>query len=98
LTVLEATAAVAIPGKQNRAAASTHFAIDVPVLSKLGELTGTKGGREARKFIGSQMEFTANERAWLMAVIPLLVRRAAQTAFDPAASRPMITMANLPHL
>jgi hypothetical protein len=77
-------------------AASRRFAVSRPVLRKLGELAAKKGGNEARKFTGAQVGFTPAERRWLEKLLPLLIRRAAEVAFDPAASRPQITMADLP--
>jgi hypothetical protein len=76
--------------------ASRRFAVSRPVLRKFGELAAKKGGDEARKFAGAQANFTPAERHWLEKLLPLLISRAAEVAFDPAASRPQITMADLP--
>jgi hypothetical protein len=64
----------------------------------LGELAAIKGGMEARKADAVQAGYTPAERDWLTKIIPLIIRRAAETAFDSGASRPQITMADLPKL
>jgi len=91
LTVLERAAG-------GRKAAAEHFSIAFSILRTLGELAAAKGGKEARKFAGSQAEFTPAERRWLQQALPRLIRRAAEKAFDPSAALPQITMAELPPL
>lgn len=43
-------------------------------------------------------DFTSQERQWLEEVMPVLIRRAAEVAYDPNRTLPEITMANLPTL
>jgi hypothetical protein len=81
-----------------RKQASARFNIDFSVLTKLGELAATKGGKEARKAEAWVGEYTPVERDWLTKVLPLIVRRAAEVAFDPDATRPPITLVELPQL
>jgi hypothetical protein len=81
-----------------RKAAASYFEIALRVLRKLGELSARKGGEEARKFDGSHLDFTSSERRWLKKVLLTIIKRAAEKAFDPAASRPQITMSDLPPL
>lgn len=83
---------------RRRAGAARRYAIAKAVLGKLGDLTATKGGREARKAAGSDVEFTAAERHWIEEAIKRLIHRAAEVAGDPSASRQKITMADLPTL
>jgi hypothetical protein len=82
----------------DRKAASKQYAIALTVLNTLGQLAATKGGTEARKACASDADFTSAERRWLANIIAAIIRRAAEVAFDPAASRPQITMADLPPL
>jgi hypothetical protein len=96
LTALEAYAGIARAPKRTGAAALFH--VDKAVLSKLGELVGTKGGSEARKYAGSHVAFSKQERDWLDAAIPLMIRRAAERTFDATSVLPKITMADLPKL
>jgi hypothetical protein len=91
LTMLERSAG-------NRKAASKRYAIAATVLNTLGLLAASKGGKEARKAHAAHAEFTPSERNWLTKLIPIIIQRAAEVAFDPAASRPQITMADLPAL
>lgn len=82
-----------------RKAASQHYAIEYGVLNTLARLAATKGGmEEARKANAAHADFTPAEREWLTALIPILIRRAAEVAFDRTPSHPQITMADLPPL
>jgi hypothetical protein len=82
----------------NRKTASHRYGVSSKVLNKLGILLATKGGiREARKGKATHSDFTPAERQWITKLIPILIRRAAEVAFDPAA-RSEITMADLPPL
>ena len=91
LTVLERSAG-------DRSAAVQRYSVAATVLGNLGRLAGKKGGKEARKSIGAQSDFSGAERTWLEEAMKLLIRRAAEVAHDPAASRSQITMAELPSL
>ena len=91
LTVLEHSAGGRKPAAQS-------FGIALPVLSKLALLSSEKGGRAARKAIGAQSEFTDKERAWLEAVMKVIIRRASEVAFDRKANQKPITLADLPPL
>jgi hypothetical protein len=89
LTVLEEAAG-------NRSAISSKFGIASSVVTRLGQLTGEKGGAEARKGRGRSREFTAGERSWIEQTTNRLIRRAAEVAYDPTAAAPQITMSHLP--
>jgi hypothetical protein len=91
LTVLERRA-----GGRKRATA--NYGIDINLLKKLGELTATKGGPAARKDAGARVPLSGGERNWLEQTSKCLILRAAEVAFDPKASLPKITMADLPAL
>jgi hypothetical protein len=91
LTVLQLTAG-------GRPAAARRYSIAKTVLNRLGDLAATKGGNEARKAKGAQVEFTAAEKRWLEETMKRLIRRASEVAGDPSALLPQITMADLPSL
>lgn len=91
LTVLEKDA-----GTRDAAAQKLYIAKNV--LSKLAELAATRGGKMARKANGLQADFTGRERKWLEHVMAVVIRRAAEMAFDPGAMRSQITMKDLPAL
>ena len=76
--------------------AAEIFGIARPVLQKIGELTAKKGGKEARKIDGAYSDFTSAERTWLHQVLKVLLRRAAEVAYDSNARLNQITMQNLP--
>jgi hypothetical protein len=82
----------------NRKQAARLFGIELSILAKLGELSSVKGGREARKAEGAQVDFTDTERAWLEAVMKTIIRRTSEVAFDPQANQKQITMGDLPPL
>ena len=102
LTMLEA-----IPGPSRireerspslrRKNAALHFCVDADVLMKVGELSTTKGGPDARKAEGTSEDFTEKERVWLESALKALIRRAAQKAYSPAGWQ-KITMDDLPSL
>jgi hypothetical protein len=81
-----------------RGAVAYRFAIAPPVLRKLGELCATKGGKEARKAEGTARPFSPAERQWLDDLMLKIIRRAAEVAHDPNATRPQIIMADLPDI
>lgn len=89
---------VLVESAGGRAPAAGKFNVAGKVLSTLGRLTGEKGGADARKVKGLRHEFTPAERDWLDLALRKLIRRAAEVAYDPAQSRPQITMADLQKL
>jgi len=99
LTVLEgASGAGRVSRRQRRLAMQGKFGIEVSVANTLGDLSSEKGGLEARKNEGRSHEFTANERSWLEQATKRMIRRAAEVAYDPAATASQITMGDLPKL
>ncbi len=93
LTVLENSSSRPV-----RTGAAARYTIAKPVLDKLGDLTANKGGNKARKAADVNADFTTEERHWIEEAIKRLIRRAAEVAGDPSASRQQITMADLPTL
>jgi hypothetical protein len=81
-----------------RQAAAEHYGIDRLVMNQLGDLAHRKGGPHARKYKGYCTPYTGSERAWLEAALKKLIRRAAEVAHDPDATRTLITMDDLPSL
>jgi hypothetical protein len=59
--------------------ASEMYGIDLKVLRKIGELTTTKGGKEARKAEGLKRPFSGSETRWLHAVIRALIKRVGRS-------------------
>jgi hypothetical protein len=88
----------ALEGGMGRQAAADHYRIDRPVIDKLGDLAGRKGGPQARKYKGYAAPYTEPERAWLEAALKSIIRRAAEMAHDPDTGRCLITMDDLPPL
>lgn len=82
----------------DRPSAAQRFAIDIDVLRKIGELTANKGGEDARKAGGANVDYTDREKQWIDAAMKALIRRAAEVAHDAHAERPVMTMADLPGL
>jgi len=73
LTVVEATAG-------GRAEAAKALAVDPEVLSKIGELSSTRGDTAtARKAHASRNPLTSQERAWLEDVVRQLALRLGHT-------------------
>ncbi len=80
--------------KNRRRHAATQYNVHQTVLEKLGELTSSKGGRDARKGEGAAHAFTPSERMWIELTVKLLIRRAAEFAHEPNRKLPTITRAN----
>jgi hypothetical protein len=78
-----------------RRGASKMHEIHLDVLRKIGELTSTKGGKEARKAEGRRQSFSEPEKRWLTAVIRALIKRVGEV---DAGSKTItqITMSSLP--
>jgi hypothetical protein len=79
-----------------RKRAAQRYNVDKKILNKLGDLTNSKGGREARKAKGMGREFTSRERGWIESTVGSLVRRAAWLAEDPDRKFGRIDGSNLP--
>lgn len=78
--------------------ASKYFTISPDVLRKVGELSTTRGGAEARKAEGRKADLMPTERRWLEEAAKMMVRRAAEVAADPKGPHSQITLADLPPL
>jgi hypothetical protein len=81
--------------------ASVRYGVADDVLRTLGRLTSTRGDeREARKLnrASTLTPLTDREREWIEAVVRALIRRVGEYDADPTATRPTITMADLPAL
>jgi hypothetical protein len=94
LTVLEESAGSSSKRKQ----AANDYKIEYAVLRKLGELTATKGGKEARKSEGLTREFTPDERRWIEEAVRVIIRRTGECASNPSRPHEVITMTSLPLL
>ncbi len=95
LTVLEISTERQGHGRKH---AALRYNVSRSVLDTLAKLTGTKGGRDARKGGGVARDFTPREREWIELTAMKLIRRAAEVAEDPNQKLQTITMANLPSL
>jgi hypothetical protein len=89
LTVLEAKAG-------SRKDAEKTYRIDLPVLSKMGELTSTRGDSKTARKANALQPLTGVEYAWLESAVKMLIWRVGDTR-GPGAL-PVITMADLPNL
>lgn len=89
LTVLENSTG-RLTNKRKHAA--LQYYVDPKVLNKLGNLTNSKGGRNARKGRGVEQDFAPSEQMWIELTIKRLIRRAADVAHSPNRKLPIITM------
>lgn len=89
LTVLETSSG---QQKMRRKHAARKYNVDMAVLNKIGELTVSKGGPDARKGDGVTQKFTTSERMWIELTVKKLIRRAGEIADDPSQQLPAITM------
>jgi hypothetical protein len=82
--------------------AADEFVIHVDVLRKVGFLTSDQVGdeRTARKLSqkSTLRPHTGSELAWLQAAVRMMIRRLGEHDYNPSATLPTITMADLPSL
>ena len=83
-------------GKESkkRPASAKKYGIAKGVLSKIGELADTKGGKEARKRKGVEEDFSAKERKFLEQAVKAIVRRMAESP-PPSGTLTIISMSDL---
>ncbi len=79
-----------------RARAAAALNVSRKVLGKLGRLTAKNDPSERRKIVSPVDPLTDRERAWILAVLPNLVFRAAEAAAGSAPTR--LDMSDLPPL
>ena len=93
LTVLETSLS------KGRRAAAAEYGIDKEVLSKIGDLTANKGGREgARKASGIATDLSRKESRFLEAAVKAIILRVAEVAHDPDQNTLKIMLSDLPDL
>ena len=84
---------------KGRSSAAKAIGVNEKILGKIGDLGANKGGmEEARKAIGTDKEFTDQERRFLKEALKKIIIRTAQVAADDSQRLPQITMADLPSL
>lgn len=81
-----------------RSAAARECGISKKILNKVSELSAEKGGEDARKAAGADIEFTSEEKRFLNEALKNIIIRAAQVAADSSQRHPQLTMADLPKL
>ena len=80
--------------KYKRRKVARQLRIDPDVLYRIGELSSTKGGRDARKAEGLLQPLTPEEERFLESVVPTIIQRIAEVAADPEQSHRMIALAD----
>jgi len=100
LTMLEAAPGLAAPERlrrpsKRRRAASRFFNIELDVLTRIGELTSTRGAEhERRKVDGPPIPLSPDERKWLEAAFRALLRRVAEQAYHGGPPPKPLTMSD----
>ena len=98
LTVLGNSVSATKGTTETRKAVRDHYSISADLQKKVAALSSEKGGSEARKAGGMEQEFTAEERAFLLAAVKAFTRRVAEKAANPSTELKMITRAHMPPL
>ena len=63
-----------------------RYGIASKLLKKVGRLSSTKGGRDARKAIGKNDDLSDQDRRFLEGAVVAIIRRAAETAYAKGPS------------
>ena len=79
-----------------KAAAARRYSIALKVLTTVGRLSTEKGGQQARKAVGKDTDLTDQERHFLEEAVKAIIRRVAETAYNPDGIRPGISLGSLP--
>ena len=77
-----------------RAGAAKRYNVSRKLLERMGRLSSTKGGAEARKAQGAGSPLTGDERRFLERAVVRLIRRVAEYHASPACL-PAITVADI---
>lgn len=92
-----ATGNVRASASQQRILAAKHYCISKNLIAKVAQLSTEKGGPEARKADGTALEYTPEERTFLLQAVKAFILRAAEKAANPTADLPKITKNDLPY-
>ena len=79
-----------------RSKAAEYYRIEEQVLDKIGELSSSKGGAEARKADGVDKDMTNQERRFLKDATKAIIRRAAEKVYNSANDLPEILLSDFP--
>ena len=91
LTVLE----YSIEGRNRRDKVAIHYNIEIDVLREIGRLSSKKGGEDARKAEGQEVEFTYQDLCFLERAINKIIRRVGEKAKNPSQKFPLISLSDL---
>lgn len=83
------------PETDKRKRAAKYFKVSRQVLSRVADLADGKGGTQARKYKGSDSEYTEQERKFLVAAVQAFARRAAEARENPPECLQEITKETL---
>ncbi len=102
VTVLEIAAGFAAgnagaSASQQRTLAAKYYSISKTMITSVAKLSTEKGGATARKANGTTLEYTADEKAFLLHAVQAFILRAAEKAGNPTAILPKITKNDLPY-
>lgn len=92
-----ATGNVEASASLQRILAAKHYGISKNLIAKVAQLSTKKGGLEARKAQGTALEYTSEERAFLLQAVQAFILRVAERAASPNANLPKITKSDLPY-
>lgn len=81
-----------------RKVAARKYMIDANVLKKIGELSSTRGGTDARKREGTGKSLSSEEHNFLDRAIKAIIRRVAEWEHTPSKNLPELSWSDLPPL
>lgn len=89
---------VVLSSRKGRREAAKKYKISMNVLNRISMLSSNRGGSQARKADGMATPLTGRECRFLEQAIRVVIRRAAERAFNPNVVLPQISLSDLPSL
>ncbi|MXZ81670.1 MAG: hypothetical protein F4Z15_10045 [Gammaproteobacteria bacterium] len=75
--------------------AAERFGIDENVLDRIGELSSTKGGTDARKWKGTNQSLSSKEHKFLDCAVKAIIRRVAEREHAGIGNLPKLSLSDL---
>ena len=86
------------PIRDKRSDAAERFGIDKSVLDRIGRLSSTRGGADARKREGTGQPLSSGEQKFLDRAVKAIIRRVAEREHTRNGNLPVLSLSDFPPL